>query len=313
MRSPALNICPCCGSKITSDLRAEACGGCGALAVGPPLAQPEQALPSYVPAVFIGASGALLAAVFLAGTFSALLERKPFSLAFWNIVAAGETAAWRLKWLALPLAFVAAAAGWHVCLKLLREPARFAGLRLARTGFVLSTAVALAGVSLIGVTVPERLRKRQVARDAARSAEGYEAIRVLLDYRARYGTLPATPKDLDKLADPDGAVARVQAMLRGGAYEPESAIAALPPAAAKVRGRRAAAVGIRPVALRASAEVAPAEGLTFTNYKLVLPGEDKKLGTADDLYIRDGVIMPQPPPATLAPARAVSAGGTRTP
>ena len=32
------------------------------------------------------------------------------------------------------------------------------------------------------------------------------------------------------------------------------------------------------------------EGLSLTNYELVLPGVDKILGTDDDLRIRDGVI-----------------------
>ena len=288
-----LNICPCCGSPLTNDLRITACGACGALAVGPPLARPEHELPSYGRALAVSASGAGLFAVFAAGTLSALWAHETFSLAFWNVVAAGETAAWRLKWAALPLSFLAAWAAWRVSASVQRAPARFVGLRAARVGFALSATVALVLTTLIGVTVPERLRQRERASDSAQQAIGYEASRVLLEYQARYGSFPATAKDLtDKLPDADGAVARVAALLSAAAYAPESAIASLPPAGAKSRAaRRGAVVQMRNASLRTNIDGAPGEAFTFTNYKLVLPGADKQLGTEDDLMLRDGVLV----------------------
>jgi hypothetical protein len=58
-------------------------------------------------------------------------------------------------------------------------------------------------------------------------------------------------------------------------------------------------VSMRPAALRRAEEM-PAERLVFTNYTLRLPGRDKRLGTDDDLFVRDGMIGR--PPVEEAPA-----------
>src|SRR5918997_1054302 len=111
MKSPQLIICPCCGAQIEGDLQVDGCGACGALAVGPPLARPEHELPALGLPVAVALSGALLAFVFAVSTLFALLGQKPFALGFGNVLAAAETAAWRLKWLLLPLSVLAAYAG----------------------------------------------------------------------------------------------------------------------------------------------------------------------------------------------------------
>jgi hypothetical protein len=54
------------------------------------------------------------------------------------------------------------------------------------------------------------------------------------------------------------------------------------------------------------------EALSFTNYKLRLPGKDKMLGTEDDLMIRDGMIVPAPP-LPQPPSRTGAAGDARKP
>jgi hypothetical protein len=293
-----------------------ACEACGARAVGPPLARPEKELPSYLGALAVGASSALLCVVFLINTIFSLFEQKPVAFEFWNVVAAGETAAWRLKWLALPISFLIIWAGARVSARIAREPSRFTGFRLAETGFKLSVVLAVGLTVLIGLTIPERLRQRERGIEATKNVEGYEAIKVLYEYRARFNSFPATAEDLQKLPDPDGSVARLMASMRSEAYEPQSAIAALPPATAKTSAPRAAAnVPLRPVALRTSVggDVA-GEALSFTNYKLRLPGKDKTLGTEDDLMIRDGMIVPAPPlPQTPSRAGATGSNGTRKP
>ena len=312
-----MNICPCCGSKTNGDLLAEACRACGARAVGPPLARPEKELPSYLSALGVGASSALLLVAFLANTVVSLFAQKPApAFDFWNIVAAGETAAWRLKWLALPLSLAVIWAGVRVSNRIAREPQRFTGLRLASAGFKLSVMLAFGLTVLIGLTIPERLRQRERGIEAAKNVEGYEAIKVLYEYRARFNSFPATAEDLQKLPDPDGSVARLISTMRSEAYEPQSAIAALPPpSTTKTRAPRAAVnVPLRPVALRTDigADVA-GEALSFTNYKLRLPGKDKTLGTEDDLMIRDGVIIPAPPLPQTASSRAGATGNSSQP
>ncbi|HEX8128546.1 MAG TPA: hypothetical protein VF527_05540, partial [Pyrinomonadaceae bacterium] len=187
------------------------------------------------------------------------------------------------------------------------------GLRFADAGFKLSVVLAFGLTVLVGLTIPERLRQRERGIEAAKNVEGYEAIKVLYEYRARFNSFPATAEDLQKLPDPDGSVARLMAAMRSEAYEPQSAIAALPPVTTKTRATRAAAnVPIRPVALRTAigGDVA-GEALSFTNYKLRLPGKDNTLGTEDDLMIRDGVIIPAPP-LPQAPSRANLTGSNGT-
>ncbi|HZH31154.1 MAG TPA: hypothetical protein VEY11_10360 [Pyrinomonadaceae bacterium] len=307
-----MNICPCCGAKTVGDLLTTACEACGAHAVGPPLARPEKELPSYLSALAVGASSLLLLLIFLVNTIFALFEQKPVAFGFWNVVTAGEAAAWRLTWLALPLSLAVIWASARVSVWIAREPARFTGRRLAGVGFNLSVVLAVGLTILVGLTIPERLHQRERGIEAAKNVEGYEAIKVLYEYRARFNSFPATAEDLQKLPDPDGAVARLMASMHSEAYEPQSAIAALPAPAKTSAPRAAANVPLRPVALRTAigADVA-GEALSFTNYKLRLPGKDNTLGTGDDLMIRDGVIIPAPP-LPQAPSRANVTGGKAT-
>jgi hypothetical protein len=296
MESPQLTICPCCGAKAHAPLAAEPCAGCGALSVGPPLARPEFELPAYGLTAAVAGAGALVGLAFAAGTAFALFERKPFSLDLLNVAAAAETSAWRLKWALLPLAFAAFVGGARALVHVSRDPSRFAGVRCALGGLTTSAMVAVAMLTLIGVTVPERLRQRDAARRSAEYAEAYDPIRVLLDYQQQFGTFPTSRDDLKKLPDPDGSVARAAAMLSPGVaqYEPESTIASLP-AAGKSRGRRSTNVTVRSVSLRAGPEEPQGEPLSFTNYTLRLAGADKTLCTPDDLFIRDGMILATPP------------------
>jgi hypothetical protein len=273
-------------------MRLEGCHSCGAVAVGPPLARPERELPAYGLTLAAGASGALLAFVFAASTAVALFERKTFSGGLWDVLGAAETAAWRLKWVVLPLSLLAAYFGRHVVARVSREPWRYAGARMAHAGFALSALVAFSSFALIGVTVPERLRLRHEAAVAADNVEAYESVKVLLEYQQQYGSLPANSDDLAKLPDADGSVARAAEMIRAGRYEPDAALASLP-SAAGAPGQRNMKVSVRPVALRRGEEM-PAERLAFTNYTLRLPGKDKRLGTADDLFVRDGMIVAAP-------------------
>ena len=301
MKSPRLNICPCCGAQIDGDLQQDGCRACGAMAVGPPLARPEYELPALGLPLAVGASGALLAFVFAVSTLFALLAQKPLALGFGNLVSAAETAAWRLKWLLLPVSLVAAYAGRRALAHISRNRARYAAPRLAHAGFSLSVLVAFAAYALIGVTVPERLRQRRVAADAALNAEAYEPIKVLLEYQQQYGSLPTNADDLRKLPDADGSVARAIEMIKGGSYDPDATIASLPPATGRARGN----VNVRPVSLRPGIDdVRGGQGLAFTNYTLRLPGPDKRLNTEDDLFVRDGMIVAAPAATGAAGARA---------
>jgi len=283
-----LTICPCCGAKFEGDL-AEGCASCGARAVGPPLARPERELPGYGRALASLGAGLALAVAALAAFFGALLRRETFSLAPSALLRAGETAAWELKWTALPLALVCACACARACRRIRLEPARFTGLRLARAGAATTIAVGLLLAALVGVTIPERLRRREIARRAAENALLYASDQALARYRARFGSYPAHASDLKRIDDPTCELAAVVALLEAGEYKPETDLASLSTGRGKARGRRTTAL-VRARGAK-NADDSMDAGLVLTNYELVLPGRDRLLGTADDLRLRDGRIV----------------------
>jgi hypothetical protein len=268
--------------------------------VGPPLARPERVLPGYGHALAISAAGLLMACALAGSTLDSLLRFDEFSLDAKTLLRAAETAAWRLKLTALPAGLLLSWLCLRLRARMRREPARFVGHAHARAGLALTFAVALLLPLLVGVTVPERLRMRELARRAAENAVLYETDLALARYRKRFGSYPAALTDLRRLEDPDGAVARLLAVIAPGEYKPETDLASLTTSRGKSRGRR------RVSAVRASAVDAPDAGIALTNYALALPGRDQVLGTADDLYIRDGRILDAAPAAGATAAIAAS-------
>lgn len=291
-----MTICPCCGARVGGEL-SEGCPSCGARAVGPPLARPAVELPHVGHALAISAAGLLLALAFVVAFASALWRRDGVDLSPASLLRAAETAAWNLKWSALPASFVLAFSCAKLRARMRREPGVFAGHAAARAGLAATVLIALALPALVGVTVPERLRMRELARRAGENALLYSADLALMRYRERFGTYPATLEDLRRLEDPDGSVARLLAAVAAGDYRPETDLASLssPRARAATRRRRG----------RAAADDMPG-GIVLTNYELALPGRDGLLGTADDLRIRDGLVLDAPPAAATQ-----TTGGTR--
>lgn len=299
----ALNICPCCG--VSSEVGfGEGCVSCGARAVGPPLARPERVLPGYGHALAVSAAGLLMACALAGSTLAALLELDELALDAKTLLRAAETAAWRLKWTALPAGFALSALCAWAYARMRREPSRFVGHAQARAGLALTLACALLLSALVAVTVPERLYMRELARRSAENALLYETDLALARYRRRFGTYPAALTDLRRLEDTDGSVARLLSVVAPGEYKPETDIASLTPARGKSRGKR------RVSAVRASAVDAPDAGIALTNYALALPGRDRVLGTADDLYIRDGVILDATPTPAAGAGATIAASPT---
>jgi hypothetical protein len=285
-----LTVCPCCGFKFEGDLERDGCKSCGARAVGPPLSKPARELPFYGRALFVGATGGIILVTFLISTIVALFETTPVSLRFWSIVSAAETAAWRLKWIALPVAVLTIWASSFICASIRRNPKRFAGSRIAHGGLTAATLVAVMIATFIGITIPERLRQHQRGNEAATFAQGYTIQRALLEYRTRFGTLPGTLDELRDglkvIPDKDGSIAAALSGLDASAYSSGAEVASIP----KKKPRSLRGSALRDVTLR-STDDAPGGGLSFTKYELRLPGQDKKLGTEDDWTIRDGVII----------------------
>ena len=282
-------ICPSCGSKVNSDL-CLGCVSCGARAVGPPLARAEHELASYGRSAVVLVSGVAMSAGLLVAIVAALVENKGVWLGLSHIVTAGEVASWRLKWVALPVAIAVLWSGARIIRTIKANPTRFIGLRTARLGFTASALVTLIIGTLIGITVPVRMERRQWANEAARKSIGYTYSRAMLEYRELHGTLPLdndkVADELRTLPDPDGSIAEALRYYDANGYQVGTVLAA---ASTKSKSLVPRGSAIR----NASTTTAPTtdHGVPFTSYELRLPGEDKILNTDDDIIVRDGVVM----------------------
>ena len=298
-----MTICPCCGFKFHGAL-SSGCKKCGARAVGEPLPKPAQELPSYGRALVLAVSGSLVVLVFVTQTLSAFIQHfKGFG--FWHWVAAGETAAWRLKWVSIPVLFAVLWFGRKLYRSILAQPARFCGVKYARRGLLASSVVTLLIALLIGITVPARVEQRRLSKEAAIRAQGYALERALNEYKIKYHTYPTDLRSLaDRIPDPDGTLAAALANIDLSAYRTSADLAAN----ANEKGRRLRGTVIRKVSLTSETDDTPSGGIAFTNYTLVLPGEDKITGTEDDWIVEDGMIRKQSDVANGGVGRSVSAG-----
>jgi hypothetical protein len=295
-----LIICPACGSSVEGDLR-QGCAHCGARAVGPPLARPEHELPSYGRASIALAGGVVMSVGFLSSTIAALVEKNGLSLRFWTVrgwavVAAGETAAWRLKWLALPVAIAVLWSGGRLVRSIKQNPVKFIGLRVARIGFANAAVVTILLATLIGITVPARLRQRRYAIEAAVYARGYTLDRAFREYLALHGTLPEREdyiKELRTLPDPYGSIAEALRFVDPNGYQ-----ATTGPFASRVKPLVQRGGALRNTATKV---IADPPGVSFTTYELRLPSEHRLFGGDDDFVMRDGMIMK----ASEAPSSSV--------
>lgn len=295
-----MTICPCCGFKFHGALTS-GCKQCGARAVGEPLPKPDHELPSYGRSLLLAMSGSLMVLVLVVQTIVAFIQRGAGSYGFWEWVASAETAAWRLKWISIPVMFASLWFGLKIYRSIRQQPERFCGLNHARRGLVASSMVGLLIAILIGVTVPARLRQREMAKEAAILADIYTFERAMLEYRQKYKTFPADYKDLlEKVSDPDGTLATLDPT----GYRATADVAAV----TAEKSQRLRGAMIRNASLAPETEDAPPGGLTFTKYTMRFPGADKILGTEDDWVGRDGMILKLSEVAKGGVGHSMSAG-----
>ena len=242
--------------------------------------------------------------VFLVQTVVAMFQRSTGWSDFWVWVGAAETAAWRLKWVSLPVMFVMLWFGGKIYRSIRNQPQRFCGLTYARSGLVASATVAFLIALLIGVTVPARLQQRELAKEATIRARYYTVEAALAQYRQRYHTYPADFKDLrDRIPDTYGTLADALNNLNPNGYRAYVDVAVV----GVERSRTLRGAVVRPASLTTSEDIQPG-ALAFTTYELRMPGEDKILGNDDDWIGRDGMLMRWSDVAQGAAGRSVSAG-----
>jgi hypothetical protein len=279
------------------------CKQCGARAVGEPLPKPAQELPSYGRALVLAVSGSLVVLVFVSQMLIAFFQRSE-GWGFWNWVAAGETAAWRLKWVSIPVLFAILWIGRKLYRSILHQPERFCGIKHARRGLLASSVVTLLIALLIGITVPARVEQRRLSKEAGIRAQYYAIELALTQYKIKYKTYPADLRLLlGRTPDSDGTLAAALLNLDPNMYRPSGADMAAN-ATEKSRMRRGTA--IRKASFSPDVDDIPTGGLAFTNYALVLPGEDKLYATDDDWVIQDGMVMKQSEVANGGVGRSVS-------
>lgn len=235
--------------------------------------------------------GSLMVLVFLLQVVFAFFQRRTFSLSFWSVAIAGQTAAWRLKWVAIPATFVVLFVGRKLYHSIVIDPEHFCGKSYARRGLAASTLVCAFIALFIGISIPARLHNRQLSYEAAYEAQVQRLDRAFFEYGIRYNTLPSDPQDLLKgLPDTDGSLAealREVGPLGPGAYKPSgSDLASLP----QRKPRRLQGLVIRNASIDSTSDDRLPTGWSFTNYDLRLAGPDKIVGTDDDLIVRDGLI-----------------------
>lgn len=299
-----MTICPCCGFKFVGAL-SNGCRQCGARAVGEPLPKPAYELPSYGRALILALGGSLTVLLFLIQTFVAIFQRPALELGFWSWIAAGQTAAWRLKWVAIPLLIVTAWFGRKLYRSIELQPEKFCGLKHARRGILATATVIVLIAILIGVTVPARLQQRQWAAEAAYRAQYHTVEAASLEYLARYQTFPSDLAELQRrIPDPYGTLAEAIRNLDPSGYRPSADFAAV--ATAKTPSLRN--VNIRKASLSSATDDMPAVSLAFTKFELQLPGEDKILGTEDDWIGSNGVLKRVSDVSKGSIGRTVSAG-----
>lgn len=280
-----MTICPCCGFKSPNSgtgVLSVACTSCGAHSVGEPLPRPENELPSFGRSLLLAVTGTLTVLVFLADTIISWYARTPLAFDFWSLMAGAETAAWHLKWAMIPFSLLVYFGGRKIYRSVKAAPESFCAQRAARNGYFASAAMPLLILILIGITIPARLGHRRDRIEAGINAQGYRIDRALVEYREAFGTLPSDLKDLSRLPDLDGSIAAALQNVDLSGYTVDSELAAAP--TKKPRPLRGAV--IMNASLTSSDE--PLNGISFTNYRLRLPGVDKVLGNEDDLILSDG-------------------------
>jgi hypothetical protein len=246
-------------------------------------------LPSFGPASAAFAAGMAMFATFTGLLIAAFIDKKPGPIGFWTIATAGEIVAWRIKWVAIPVVIVVLWGSARIVRTIRQHPSQYMGLRAARAGFVSAAVVTVLIAALIGITIPERLRQRQMAHNAGRYSQAYTYSRALLTYRELHGFIPPPEtliSELRTLPDPDGSIAAALQDLDVNGYQPGTVVASAP---SKNKPLPLRGQVIRKASL--AVPVTDHPGVSFTNYELRLPGADKLLNTEDDLIVRDGLVM----------------------
>jgi len=159
----------------------------------------------------------------------------------------------------VPMILIAAYLAYRGIREAQRAPDRYGGGRVARAGLAAAMFLFAVHAGVFVARVPRMIENGRIRREAATRANLYRLAWAIEAYRQQYGTYPRRLIDLQEL-DPNLKPV-VDAWGREFVY---SAI---------------------------SGEVAAAAPMPFQRYQLVSKGPDGILGTADDIVLRDDVLL----------------------
>lgn len=246
-------ICPSCNRHVEATV--SQCD-CGARWVGPPPIESVAAAPRLVYGI--------TALALLVGTVGVQLVLTIRSLYGSELRWTWElflTTSYLAKFV-LPMLMLAGFVAWRGVRQAKRWPRQYGAGRLSRRCLVAALLVFALDAGVLLARVPEMLENHRLKQEAYTRARMYQLHDLIIKYRQQYGTYPEHLLDLQEM-DPT-----IRPILDYWDHQ----------------------LVYTPM----SAEFASRQGpVPFQNLELVSRGRDGILGTADDIVMRDGVILPR--------------------
>jgi len=278
-------LCPCCGHERT--IESQGCDSCGAQHVGDPLPHPDVMRPKLGPA-FAASGCAVVILLAFVGTWLLGNDLKVVRvLMVWAIGDGLELTrgwlqvdpdlpkyrifsydAYRLAFFlsfgVIPLSILSMWLARRALRFAQQDATRFGGLRVARVSMGLSVFIFLSFSTAAVSSIPRALEQGEAKRIADTKSKLYQIHNALTQYSREHGT---NPPDFEELArESKEALPKLDYWEHDIIYTPDSVIATMVPAEKSAAAQ-------------------------FSDYVMRSAGPDGLLGTADDIVMRNGVIM----------------------
>lgn len=253
-------ICPSCNHQLNAT--ASVCA-CGARWVGPP---PTESI-SAVPRLIYG----MLALAVIVGAVAVQVALTIRSVYLSDLKWPWElflTTSYLSKFI-LPVVALAALLAWRGVRRARSRPTEYGAGRLSRSCLVASLLVFVLDAGVLLARVPDMLENRRIKQEAYTRAMLHKVNDLITQYRQQYGAYPERLIDLQEM-DPT-----IRPILDYWDHQ----------------------LVYTPMSAEFASRGGPAP---FQNFEVISRGRDGVLGTADDIVMRDGVILPRPSAETTA-------------